>query len=60
MLLKSMGLGVRKKECPAMKGFETNKGKQRQPHTKIRKKECPAMKGFETIDGTVRIVSRRL
>jgi len=41
--------GPCKKECPAMKGFETRKKANRHNTTSTSKKECPAMKGFETI-----------
>jgi len=37
-----------KKECPAMKGFETVRYARRSISARYRKKECPAMKGFET------------
>ena len=38
---------ARKKECPAMKGFETLVPPSRLQRATC-KKECPAMKGFET------------
>jgi hypothetical protein len=37
-----------KKECPAMKGFETKMVHIGKQIVVVSKKECPAMKGFET------------
>ena len=37
-----------KKDCPAMKGFETHLLDGGLVALPARKKDCPAMKGFET------------
>ena len=39
---------TRKKDCPAMKGFETSDTTKPPKAYKKSKKDCPAMKGFET------------
>jgi len=48
-----------KKECPAMKGFETPSSYKLEGWQGPGKKECPAMKGFETKTFAIQQLLRR-